>query len=45
MNDFNFHLRFPRLYTLWQWVLNPRAGGEHYGFRNWVRYCFRRRDE
>ena len=38
----DWHLRYPRIYCFWEWVIMPREWGGRYGFRNWVRWSFRR---
>ncbi len=36
-----WHLRFPRAYKFWEWVVMPRTSGGRLGVRNWIRYCLR----
>ena len=41
MQDRHWHLKYPRIFTFWEWVIMPRSWGGHLGFRNWLRYIQR----
>jgi len=35
------HLRYPRMYKFWEWVVMPKTSGGRLGFKNWCRYIRR----
>jgi len=42
MEEYDYHLKYPKTYTFILWVLTPRSYGGHYGLRNWIKYVFRK---
>ena len=37
----DIHLRYPRIYKFWEWVVMPTASGGRLGFKNWLKYAVR----
>jgi len=35
------HLRWPRAYNFFAWVVMPKSSGWHLGFRSWLRWMRR----